>query len=300
MDPRERAPGCADEQCGVFTAEDAVASGWSKRQVTRRLAAGRWRRVLGRGLVVHPALVGAGQLAWAATLTWPEAIVAGSTAAALHGFPVEITMPVEVHTTIRRRPIAGLTPHRRLTAMDEVEVVAGIPVTSVDRTIVDCLGLFGWGEALDLYAWLSSRELITHDRLLSLAHHRIGCHGSAQLSRLLTFTRDGAVSQAEDRFHGMLRSAGLTGWVAAATISDGDGIIGVVDVLFRGERVAIEIDGRRAHTDAESFRRDRRKQNRLVNAGYRVLRFTWWDLVERPAAVLREVLTALEAARLSA
>jgi very-short-patch-repair endonuclease len=55
----------------------------------------------------------------------------------------------------------------------------------------------------------------------------------------------------------------------------------------------VEIDGMRAHISPEAFRQDRSKQNRLINAGYRGLRFTWWDLTQRPDRVIPQVREAL-------
>ena len=66
-----------------------------------------------------------------------------------------------------------------------------------------------------------------------------------------------------------------------------------MDVLFEQERVVIEVDGYGTHSSREAFQRDRTRQNELVAAGYRVLRFTWDDLDRRPAAVIRQVRTAL-------
>ena len=57
----------------------------------------------------------------------------------------------------------------------------------------------------------------------------------------------------------------------------------------------MEIDGWSAHSDRESFERDRRRQNALVNAGYVVLRFTWRDLKDRPDDVVAEMTAALRA-----
>jgi very-short-patch-repair endonuclease len=43
----------------------------------------------------------------------------------------------------------------------------------------------------------------------------------------------------------------------------------------------------------EHFQRDRRRQNRLIAAGWTVLRFTWWDLTERPDDVLAQIRAAV-------
>ena len=55
--------------------------------------------------------------------------------------------------------------------------------------------------------------------------------------------------------------------------------------------VVIEVDGYAYHSRA-AFQTDRTKQNRLVMAGYTILRFTWADLTERPGAVLQAVRDA--------
>jgi very-short-patch-repair endonuclease len=44
---------------------------------------------------------------------------------------------------------------------------------------------------------------------------------------------------------------------------------------------------------AERFRNDRRRQNAIELAGWTVLRFTWHDLVNRPAAIVAEISAAL-------
>ncbi|MGV8967955.1 MAG: DUF559 domain-containing protein, partial [Cellulomonas sp.] len=48
-----------------------------------------------------------------------------------------------------------------------------------------------------------------------------------------------------------------------------------------------------AYHGQASFQSDRTRQNRLVNAGFTVLRFTWQDLTDRPAEVLRQIRAAL-------
>jgi very-short-patch-repair endonuclease len=56
------------------------------------------------------------------------------------------------------------------------------------------------------------------------------------------------------------------------------------------------VDGFAFHTTPEQFEGDRQRQNRLVAAGWTVLRFTWRDLTNRPAHVLatiQEVVTTL-------
>ncbi|MEU4401439.1 hypothetical protein [Micromonospora orduensis] len=61
-------------------------------------------------------------------------------------------------------------------------------------------------------------------------------------------------------------------------VRDDDGyLLGVGDLGWRAPRVIAEADGRDAHGTAEAAFADRRRQNRLVNAGWTILRFTWQD-----------------------
>lgn len=68
-----------------------------------------------------------------------------------------------------------------------------------------------------------------------------------------------------------------------------------VDALWKRERLVVELDGRRFHGDAFALEADSRKTRDLHSLGYRVLRFTWLDVTERPewvAARIREALRA--------
>lgn len=286
----------------MFTSAQAVAEGWSRRQVERRRDAGRWRRVCGLGLTAQPGPDGPAARAWAAVLTWPEAVVGGSLAAELHGFPIDAARhgDVVVYSTAGRAPGLRLRPLRVALAEDDVTIRCGIRLTTPALTAVDCLAWFDWASALDLFAWTSTHGVLDREALARNARQRLGRPGTPQLIRLLHRTQHGAVSAAEDRFHSLLRRAGITGWTAAAMLDDAGGRIGVVDVLFPAERIVIEIDGAAAHSGRDAFVRDRRRQNRLVHAGYLVLRFTWWDLVHRPEAVVAEVRLALTVRRTTA
>jgi very-short-patch-repair endonuclease len=55
----------------------------------------------------------------------------------------------------------------------------------------------------------------------------------------------------------------------------------------------VEIDGLAFHSDPADFGTDRERQNRIVLAGWRVLRFTWYDLRYRPQYVIETVVAEL-------
>ncbi len=68
---------------------------------------------------------------------------------------------------------------------------------------------------------------------------------------------------------------------------------GRVDMAYESHRLVIEADGRRWHATSAAFLEDRERDNKAQLAGWRVLRFSWWDVEERPAYVTSAIRTAL-------
>lgn len=281
----------------MFTSHQALQAGWTARQVRHRRAAGHWRRLAGQGLIARTTAPTPLSWAWAATLTWPEAVLGHRTAACLHDLPVEaVGGAIVVVEDGRRRAPFGIQVHQ--VAVPDCDVVVrgdGLRLTTLIRTAIDCLGALPFDESLDLWAWLSTRQIMTRRELSQHALARTGWHGTPQLVRLLRYTRFGAVSGAEWRLHELLRRAGISGWRAGVTLHDRDGVPLVVDVVFLAQRVILEVDGWRYHQGHDAFIRDRRRIRRLTAMGYVVLPITWDDLVNRPAELLAEIAAVLAA-----
>jgi very-short-patch-repair endonuclease len=55
--------------------------------------------------------------------------------------------------------------------------------------------------------------------------------------------------------------------------------------MWREQRLVVEVDGYAFHSSRRSFERDRRKDQELTAAGYRVIRVTWRQLTAEPTAV---------------
>ena len=68
-----------------------------------------------------------------------------------------------------------------------------------------------------------------------------------------------------------------------------------VDVGFPALKLALEVDGYAHHSSHRDFRVDRKRQNAIILAGWRMLRFTWFDLVEQPQRVLAEIRRTISA-----
>jgi very-short-patch-repair endonuclease len=129
---------------------------------------------------------------------------------------------------------------------------------------------------------------VSHPALCRAHSRQLGSTGSRVAGDLLAAAGDRAGSAAERLLVRLLRTAGVTGWRLAHPVGSW-----TLDVAFRAERVAVEVDGWAWHWDAHRFGADRRRQNELVARGWTVLRFTWHDLHGEPDRVMAEIKAAL-------
>ena len=120
--------------------------------------------------------------------------------------------------------------------------------------------------------------------------------GRPRAQRLIDLTEPGADgtfrSWLERHAGSVFRKAGLPEPEWNVAVHDGDGLIGVVDVLWR-PKVIVELEGIRFHSMPSQLGRDRYKLRRLVLSGWIVLPFSWHDLVKRPEAVVDQIRRAL-------
>lgn len=265
----------ADRQYGVVARRQLLALGVTPAMLRSRLGAGVLIP-LHRGIyaVGHRRLRREGGLA---AILWagPGAVLSHREAAALHGLRKSDRPRVDVTTTHRgRRGAQGVELHRTtLLGLDDVTEVAGIPVTTVARTLVDLATVVppeGVATAL--------RELEAAMRRTRTRRGR----SHAALERALAERRQRGTqltrSVLEDRFLRLCEVHGLPRPRANFHI---DGV--EVDACWPARRLVVELDGWARHRDRHAFQRDRTEANELTRAGWRVLRFTHDDVVRRPA-----------------
>src|SRR5205807_4942457 len=99
----------------------------------------------------------------------------------------------------------------------------------------------------------------------------------------------------ELRFLDLIRRFGLA--MPSGQVDLGDqGWVGRVDFLYRSAMLVVEVDGRIGHVGHLDRIKDRERDNELMTSGWRVLRFTWEDLVNRVAWVVDTLTRALTVA----
>ena len=91
----------------------------------------------------------------------------------------------------------------------------------------------------------------------------------------------------------LLHHAGLPAPELQYVVRDPAGsLLGRADLAWPDRRVLVEFDGD-VHRERDVFVNDLRRQNRLVAAGWTVLRFTSADVLGRPEDVVAEIRRAL-------
>jgi very-short-patch-repair endonuclease len=224
----------------------------------------------------------------AAQLWQPNAVLTHQAAARLTFWPTLRLAEVHLAAPHRggRRP--GYLIDRRVVPADFVVELHGLRCTAPALTALDLIDCVG-GEAIDVL--LRSRQATLshlHEALAATPYRR----GNQQRRQLVLESRENPWSPPERLAHRLLRDAGITGWVGNLMVV----VCGhpyYVDIGFPDVRLAVEIDGREFHTGPTEFERDRWRQNDLVNAGWRVLRFTARMLEETPHLVLAVIAEAL-------
>jgi very-short-patch-repair endonuclease len=282
-------------QAGLISRRQLLANGLTAGRIQRLLATDRLEllapgiyRVSGTPVIGESA-------AWLAVLRTRSPFSYVS-AAAWWGMPVASDGWLHITRLDRRRldwP-PGVRVHRVGLAREQVTVRNGLSVTTRVETVLDCMGWLRLGAARALADRAVQQGWISADDVSQRLQTQPGRWGNRQLRRLVPALGDGAAAESERRLHQLLRSHGVRGWVPNLAVKIG-GYSFEVDVALPERKIAIEIDGYAYHSSDDRFQRDRTKQNALLQAGWRVLRFTWADLDERPSYVLAQI-TALLAA----
>ncbi|VEG50130.1 Protein of uncharacterised function (DUF559) [Mycolicibacterium chitae] len=254
----------------------------SKDAVHRRVRSGRWRPIA-RGVyfVDDRPFTDAARIRAAVWGHGSDAVASGLAAAWWHGLVptapelVDLTLPRTAHS----RPHPGSRIRRRDLGVRDIVERRGLRVTSLQLTAVENRAkvmdraLQGDAELTQLWA--------THLR-------NKGRYGSPRARINLQAAGEGSRSKAERLVAQLLTSAQITGWIANFPVGPF-----VVDFAFPDSKLVIEIDGFAFHSGVDDFVKDRNRQNYLVLHRWKVLRFTWWDLIERPERVIAEIRRAI-------
>ncbi len=290
----------ASRQAGIITRRQAMAAGMTDRMIFRRVQRRRWRRVAAGVYALYPTPPDRIPLAIAvAKLT---ATVSHEAAGDIHGFaripPGRCVVTVPHRLTNRCDDV--IVHESTDLAPEHVMSVDDLPVTTPERTLVDLAAVLRPRHLRVVVESALVQRTVELDGLWACFSGiaRRGKPGVAAMRGVLTeLSGDPVVveSELERRLLELLRNSGLPEPVAQHGLPWRSTSTGRVDFAYPKARLIIECDGRRWHTSVESFEFDRRRDNLAQLAGWRVLRFTWADVIQRAPYVIQAVRSALPA-----
>ena len=280
----------------MVSTRQLIEAGFGPRAIRRRVEGG-WLARMHEGVYRVGVFAGPFGPEMAALLACGErAAISHASGAAVHVLrrrPVALVDVSAVGGSTGRRD--GIRAHR-IAALDASEVmyVDGIRVTTPARTLLDLAATTSSAGLERLTEEAQVQGIVTRDELLAALRRGAGRPGVRKLREVVgpddepTFTR----SEAERRLRRLIRAADLP---AARTNVRVAGWL--VDAVWHRQRLVVEVDGYQFHRTRAKFERDRRRDGRLLMAGYRVLRITWRQLTREPELVVAMIATALVAER---
>jgi len=278
---------------GPFTVADAKRAGLDRWH----LEASCWKR-LGPETYVWRQLPDAPvhRLEAARRRLPPGAAFSGLTAAWLHGADVDPCDPIEatVHPEAGVSGRSGMVLRRSVLGKGEVVDVRGMPATSLVRTLAEVCCRLSFIEAVVVLDAALHARRIRLQKLSAWAERNAGHRGVRNLRRVIDHAEPATESPMESRLRMILVLGGLPRPKEQVAIHDRWGrFLGRPDLFYEKPRLGIEYDG---GIHRETLAEDNRRQNKLLNAGVRLLRFTHADVLNNPALVVEQVRAMLNSA----
>ncbi len=230
-----------------------------------------------------------------------DPIFSHTSAAALHGFPLLHPFPpVHIYTPFDARgPLAGVKKHPRvLDAVHPAITPLGFLATEPSLTVTDCARILPTREAVAIADSCLNKGLISTEELTFQISELRG-RGSAHARKIIPLMSAKAESIGETLLRLLMFDYGLPLPVEQHEIM-ACGQFFRVDFAYPELRLIIEFDGHVKYLQYGDSSRalisERTREKMLTNEGWRVLRFEWQMVVDRPAEVARLIRVALGAA----
>lgn len=283
----------ARTQRGVATFDQLTALGYSKGAIAHNLETGRLHRIHRGVYAVGHLALSREAMCLAAVLTCGSmAAISHGSAAWMWGLSTGFPDPPHVTTSVRGHRRSGVRLHHSTILEERDRVVcAGIPTTSVARTLLDlAIGqprkrLEG---ALELAERRDLLDIGAVDELLA----RSGRHPGRKRLRLASrLFRAPVMSRArsERLLLDVIRRARLPRPAINYVVAGCE-----VDAYWEKERFAVEIDGYETHRTRAAFERDPLQIEALKLAGIDAIRITARRLEREPAAVAANLAALLK------
>ena len=270
-----------------FIGSEAIASGALTRHHLRRHHVALYPAVY----VAADATLTATTRAHAAWL-WSKrrGIVAGHSASALYGAKwINDQAPAQLLYQ-HRRPPAGILTWSDSVDDDEIQMVAGIPVTSPARTAFDLACRNPVDKAVAAVDALARATRFNVADAQLLADRYRGRRNVRRARNALHLVDAGAESPRETWLRLMLMKAGYPRPRTQIPVYGEYGeLVAVLDMGWEGVKIALEYEGDHHRTDRRQFNKDIARYEALPDLGWTAIRVTSQDV---PGGILRRVALA--------
>ncbi len=247
----------------------------------------------------HVLLSDEGHLLAAVKACGPGAVLSHRSAAVLWGMleaddeddGIDVTAPNR-----RGRAPSPIRAHRdgAMSAGDRT-VFRGVPCTTPARTLLDLAAILPIWELKRALAQAEVLRLVTASSLRAVIRRHRGRRGVARLRLVLDEIhpeRKRTRSELEGMFLEMCQRANLPSPEVNVRLRVDGGKL-EADFLWRDAALIVEADSRRFHDTDSAFLTDRRREQRLQLAGWRVSHCTWEQVEFEPtrlASTIRRLL----------
>jgi very-short-patch-repair endonuclease len=282
----------AGRQAGVVARRQLLALGLSAAAIDRRVRCGRLH-TLHRGVfaVGHTAIGFEGRR-WAVLLrVGPSGALSDASAAHAWGLRGP---PAVIHVTVppggRVAPRGARLHHRRPLRGDELTRLAGLPITTAARTLLDLAAGGERERALELAVDRAERmRLLDFADLHALLARYPRRVGTGRMRALLArYEPHDTRSALEELVRALCVEHGLPRPAVNVVVAGR-----VRDFAWADAHLVVEADSYGFHRSPASFGDDRERDVELTLAGWRTLRFTWAQVTQRPRYVVDAIVAAI-------
>lgn len=279
-------------QHGLVTRDQCRQGDLDDVGIRRLIRSGRWEKVAPSVFAVSNHRTSWVRSLWLTHLrAGPASVVSHESAGRLHGFAqVKAGQVVVTVPTPDRSPVPGSRHHvSRDLERDHVTTFDGLPVTTLDRTVIDL--------SARLHV-ATLRELVDHatvDRRTSIARlgamladvRRSGRAGVRKLSMVLDELGPGegmSRSELERLLDGVIDIAGIPRPVHEYPLPGRGAVNGFVDRCWPEAKLIVEADGRKWHARRQQSLLDSTRSFEAQAAGFETSRLLWEHLADAPDA----------------
>jgi hypothetical protein len=203
--------------------------------------------------------------------------------------PITLTLPPRAPS---HADLAGIHLHRATLPEKHRTTTRDVPVTTVQRTLLDLARRRSFGASLVPMDAALHRHLVSRQELCDVLADCRGWPGSRRAQEIVDFADPRAESPLESLGRLSFYRHELPTPDLQHEITSPGGHHMEVDFWWEAYGVVAEADGLDKYTAPEILRQEKLRQERLERMGLRVVRFTWEDILSHSAETANRVRTA--------